>query len=395
MTSKERFVINITLKKYGLTSDEIKNLIEKFEEKHKKYTTVVLTIERIVNYFLDKKHYEQESLHQLLKDYRMYNYSQKKIEKIEKVFLNNGYTEKEMESIVVRMCNVFNYNPESLGKKLSFYNEINLKDAIINNPQNLTQGLKLSYARYKFLDSKNQYNNNKQAIFLKNNQFFLIYDINQTELLEEYPLPTEYVTNLPDKGASLNPKEQFVLTITLQKFGISKKDINRIIEQIDVRRTTYHLIMNSIPELQKYFMGERKFDQQSFGKILRNGRIFHQSIEKIKEIEQVLKDNGYSDEEIKTIETVNPVIICDATDTLDQKLSFYNQIKVKNLIINNPRHLWQSVKLTHARHEFLKAQDCYDDHQEDLFVPEVKFIDNYNVDNKTLIKKYPCVLKKK
>lgn len=73
---------------------------------------------------------------------------------------------------------------------------------------------------------------------------------------------------------------------------------------------------------------------------------------------------------------------------LDKKLLFYNDIKVRNLIIENPKHLMQGLTLSYARHQFFVTKGLG---EKDLFLSDTRFTSIYGVKNKTLVIKYPIL----
>lgn len=197
----------------------------------------------------------------------------------------------------------------------------------------------------------------------------------------------------------MTKKEIFLLTIIFQKLGFNKKEIDKLITVCTFKKDTYNTIMKSLDRLKEYFIGEKKYDKDAMHQILKEGRIYGYSIDKIKQVEDVFKTHDYSNDEIKTIETEHPTILCHETSSLDKKLLFYNDIKIKSLIIANPRHLMQGLKLSYARHQFLSAKKSYEENKKDLFMTELRFISAYGVKNKTLITRYPvqepyCLVKK-
>lgn len=389
MIEKEKFIILMTLKKFGLTTNDINTLMKKFNSKNKKYTTIIMGIERLIQWFIKDRGYDKDSFCTILKNHRMYSLSESKIEKIEKAFSNNQYTQDEIKHIIGNYSHILEQGPYNLDKKLRFYNDVELKETILITPENLAQELKISYARYKFLKAKGRVANIKKDIFIQGHTFSKKYGVSQERLLQAYPLPENYISISKAKTAGMSSKEKLILAVLFKQYGITPTESQKMIAQFESRMITYNVIVNALPKLKEYFMGERNCDKESFGNILRTVRIFNQSIDKIKDIEQILRDNDYSEEEIRTIETINPVVFCDGRQTLDQKLSFYNNIRIKNLIVSNPCHLWQSLKLSYARHCFFTTIPNYDGKQQELFISEEKFIDSYGIDNKTLIKTYP------
>lgn len=192
MTQKEKFVISIMLKKYGLKNHEIDKLIEKFESRNKRYSVILRALDRLKKYFIDTKHYDNESFSIMLTNYQIYRYSTDKINKIEQVFIDNRYSEEELKTIEVSFADVFGYDADKLNRKLEFYNDVELKQAILDKPQRLQQGLTLSYARYQFLNNNGLYKINRHTLFKEECRYIRMYGVDNKELIKRYPLPKQY-----------------------------------------------------------------------------------------------------------------------------------------------------------------------------------------------------------
>lgn len=389
MTEKERFVINIQLKKLGLTASDIITVMKAFHEKNKEYNVIIEDINRLIKCFVDDRDYDKDSFCAILKNPRMYNLREDRISKMEKIFLENQYTQEEIKHIIGNYPSVLEQGPNSLNQKLRFYNDVQLKEAILVKPKRLEQDLATAYAKYRFLTDKTNCKDIKKEVFRSARSFYERYGITTTKLVAAFPLPIEYMRSTKANPISMTSKEKLVLTIIFRKFGINAADVKKIIAKFEDRRITYNVIIQALPKLQDYFIGQRGFDKETFGKVVRTVRIFNTSIDKIKSIEKTLADNEYTEEEVKAIETVNPAVVCHEQDSLDRKLRFYNNIKVKNLIINNPCNLWQGLKVSYARHQYFVAKNYSEEHLNNLFVSEEKFIDRYGIDNKVLLKTYP------
>lgn len=188
-------------------------------------------------------------------------------------------------------------------------------------------------------------------------------------------------------------RERFVLTITLQQKGLQSKIANRVVQLLNSRGKNYEQILQTIEDIQDYFKN-KDYQESSINNILTGPRIYECSLEKIKQLEQTFTNNDYSQAEIEIIEAGYPHVFCHQCEPLDKKLLFYNDIKIKNLILNHPRHLMQGLKLSYARHSFLTNNYSIERVQEHIFLEEKTFVEKYSISNQQLLTTYPIKDKK-
>lgn len=182
----------------------------------------------------------------------------------------------------------------------------------------------------------------------------------------------------------MTDREKFVLKIMLQNIGLDIKEANALLTDLESRKKTYKLILTVIERLQEYFEGEQKYDRVTFCNILTEPRIYECSIEKIKSIDSVLAGRDYNYKERKQVAAGYPNIFASQNEKLDKKLVYYNDIKIKKLLIGHPRHFMQSLELTYARQHFLTEKEIFEDKQKDLFLPEIRFIGAYGIENNNI-----------
>lgn len=117
----------------------------------------------------------------------------------------------------------------------------------------------------------------------------------------------------------MTQKEIFLLTIIFQKIGLNKKEIKKLLATCTSKGDTYNIIINAINKLQGYFIGEKNYDKETLYHILKGTRIYGCGIDKIKQVEDIFKAHDYTRDEIKTIETIHPIILCHEKKGLRQK----------------------------------------------------------------------------
>lgn len=174
MTDKEKFVLNITFQRIGLSSKEAITLINTLESRNKTYGMLIEAIRRLQDYFRNEKKWDSSAIKDLLKESRIYECSINKIKTIEDVFTKRDYSEKEQQQVARFYSPIFTYNAEYLDKKLLFYNDIKIKNILLEHPRNFLQGLKLTYARHHFLTEKDWLKTH-QKIYLQQKRNLLTY----------------------------------------------------------------------------------------------------------------------------------------------------------------------------------------------------------------------------
>lgn len=191
MTKKERCILQVVLMHIGLKVSQANNLIYDLEKRGMPYEKVlksITKIEKITNYF-QTKNYNPISINKILCEAVAGHRSKEKIIRIDNVILANNYSNQETEKIERDYPKVFEAKAETLDKKLIFYNDIDHKDQIMDNPRRLKQPLDISYARFKFLSTRN--------LKLKGNLFMLEctfkdnFGIWNNEIIEKYPIKEE------------------------------------------------------------------------------------------------------------------------------------------------------------------------------------------------------------
>ena len=85
-----------------------------------------------------------------------------------------------------------------------------------------------------------------------------------------------------------------------------------------------------------------------------------------------------------------PSLLSYSYDNIYNKISYLKDISLKNIIINNPKILMQSVALTYARYEYLKSIgiDIDEDNCRKIFMDNTKFERQFKISKQQLLNDY-------
>ena len=110
---------------------------------------------------------------------------------------------------------------------------------------------------------------------------------------------------------------------------------------------------------------------------------------------ELLNTYGYSIEEIMHITLSLPTIFCYSTELIKNKIEFYKDLNLENMIIGKPTNLMQSIEVTYARIKLLKTKGftLNNRNYRVLFIDNTKFEKKYHINKKDLLSKYPYTKK--
>lgn len=99
-----------------------------------------------------------------------------------------GYSRDEVLRMTSLLPSLFSYSIENIKEKIDFARQVELEQALLDNPKNLMQSVDLTYARYKFLTEECVFLDEEvsQEIFRNAEHFKSKFKISKKELLEKY-----------------------------------------------------------------------------------------------------------------------------------------------------------------------------------------------------------------
>ena len=129
---------------------------------------------------------------------KLYTYSLENIEeKISELF-SLGFTKEEILNITKELPALYGLNIETIKEKIDFYDSINLRQILIEDPKNLMQSVELSKARYYFYQEIGLEIDeiNYRKLFIAQKRFEKKYNLTKQDLINKYKEEKEYVRTL-------------------------------------------------------------------------------------------------------------------------------------------------------------------------------------------------------
>lgn len=236
----------------------------------------------------------------------------------------------------------------------------------------------------------------KQEIIKIATKFPQLYSYGKNNLEKKY-------NNLLDLGYT--PKEIIKLTKdSANLYSYSTQNINtKIKDLIDLGYTKKDIIKitKSIPQIYGYNIKKIKekiitleligYTKQEIIKMTKfHPQIYSYKKENIlKRINEIISLN-FTKEEVLNMTLKLPNLFGLKIETLEEKIKYLRKINLEKVIINDPKHLIQSVDLTYVRYEFLKDKniEITMDNYRLLFLDEKEFIKRYDITKQELVNIY-------
>ena len=118
--------------------------------------------------------------------------------------------------------------------------------------------------------------------------------------------------------------------------------------------------------------------------------IFNLSEENLDNKYQYFINRGYTMEEIIKMTKPLPQLFCYSEENIEGKLSFYNDINLLFIAINDTKQLMQSVELSYARYMYFKEHGITinESNYVKLFYGNKKFTKQYGITKEELLERY-------
>ena len=143
-----------------------------------------------------------------------------------------------------------------------------------------------------------------------------------------------------------------MLKTYMKSLGYTDKDIEKIVSNYALCKYNDEELYNKISDIFNYLLVLGYLDKGIIKMTISQPLIYGLSIESIKQKIDNLLEIGYGFEDIIKITVKFPLLFCKNISDIKIKKRFYEQIGINDLIINNPRCLAQSMKLSFARYMF-------------------------------------------
>ena len=188
----------------------------------------------------------------------------------------------------------------------------------------------------------------------------------------------------------MTKKEEFIIKIMLQKMELTESESIALIETFNEYRLPYDRIikrkMNIYPLIK--YLKKRGYPNDHMNKIIATA-IKKYSSKKIININEVLVNNNYTNQEIQKIEK-NKEIFTQSIDTLQNKINYFDDNNLRELTIINSKGLIISLKLVHARIQLFKRKRISLNKENiKLFESDDRFKYDFGITSNDLREMYP------
>ena len=188
----------------------------------------------------------------------------------------------------------------------------------------------------------------------------------------------------------MTKKEEFIIKIMLQKMELTESESIALIETFNEYRLPYDRIikrkMNIYPLIN--YLKKRGYPNDHMNKIIATA-IKKYSSKKIININEVLVNNNYTNQEIQKIEK-NKEIFTQSIDTLQNKINYFDDNNLRELTIINSKGLIISLKLVHARIQLFKRKRISLNKENiKLFESDDRFKYDFGITSNDLREMYP------
>lgn len=189
----------------------------------------------------------------------------------------------------------------------------------------------------------------------------------------------------------MTKRERSILEIIFANKRLTPESIKSLINGLEKNEITYDQVLKSLPKMQTIISYFNELDYQAItiSKILEISITRNASAEQIITINKTFINNNYSKLEAQQIEGIYPRVFKEmGAETLDKKLTLYNDAGVKEDILDKPRRLKQSLCISYSRFEILSERNISLKNGV-LFMTELQFKDKFGYWDQDLLKSYP------
>ena len=216
-------MVKLYMMELGYKEEDINKILNHQSIKRILDKTLLLHIERIFYFFLDKG-YTKEQIIQMTKHtpslyscsaesiehkYKellslgytkediiyitriapvIFTYNSEKIKEKMNLMIKLGYTKQEVLKMTVKFPGIYSASKDKIIDKIKYFQKINLDKIFLKDAKQLIQSIELTHARYEFLKEQTIEINDKnyKTLFYEENQFKNKFKISKEELLEKY-----------------------------------------------------------------------------------------------------------------------------------------------------------------------------------------------------------------
>lgn len=186
-------------------------------------------------------------------------------------------------------------------------------------------------------------------------------------------------------------QQMFVVKILLQKLELPEEKCNKILKTFIDDNIKYETIINRIEDIYEVnlYLSANNYDDKSISSVI--GEMLKKDIPttKIKKINELCDEHNYTIEEKQRIVSIKSDLYVKSISNIDNRLTFYDDLKIKKEILAHPSRTNYSLRILYARINYLKDTNKYERNKETVYARRFAFENRFGMKDKDLIKKYP------
>ena len=173
---------------FGYTKEEYELIRNTYPINGLKEEKLLTKFKDINEFFLGLGYTKEEVIKMTKSSPSIYGFSIETLKQKIEALQNLGYSKEEVIKMTKSLPSIYDFSIENMRQKIEFYNSINMHNIAVEDPKVLMQSTALSYARYRFYQSKGITINmgNYIKLFMASKQFEKSYGITKEELLKKY-----------------------------------------------------------------------------------------------------------------------------------------------------------------------------------------------------------------
>lgn len=190
MTDREKHILHIIFMGKGLSPAGAHHLINVLETKGISYDKLLVSLPRLNNiiYYFQEKNYSALTINGILELSIANDVTADKIIQMTETFFHHHYSTKETEKIERIYPRIIKINSvATLDKKLTLYNDAEVKEDILENPRRIENPLNITYSRFAMLSGR-KLSVKRGALFMSELQFKDNFGYWNQDLLEKFPI---------------------------------------------------------------------------------------------------------------------------------------------------------------------------------------------------------------
>lgn len=383
----------------GFTNGEIDKIINTNPLDHYAEATLQKKIENIYEFLLNNGYSKEDFMRLARRAPQTFSYNVSALEQKINDIISLGYTRLEVISMTKKLSKLFTYSIENMKKKIDDMVSLGYKrqDVIdFGKIVPVIYGFSIENIKERFKYMNGLGFTDKDVIKItKTFPYFYCLSINNIEkrindLVETYNYSYNDVLKMIRLNANIISGSVTRFDNFLNKIVALGFDKFVVLRMLKIFPQICSLSLENLKSTMAY-MTTLGYNQSDVLYVIGcNPKIFSYSISKIKSIFDLLLSFGYSTEEVIKITKELPSIFGFATQNLEDKKAFYDEIGIGDIFLHDPKQIIQSVDLSYARYMFYKSIgiDIDMNNYNLLFLNQKYFEKKYSKTSDDLISEY-------